>query len=384
LRLFYLILYRTALPGYFSAVNTAIYTGASDAAHVNGYIKKYGNQAFTFAVGSGSDLRALSISAPASATDAYAVAWISGDPGNNQDPTAPNAGAHPTASFSSPIIAVSNVGQWDWQVGNAGNLGTGTTGTGAGLTISVSIPDMTLFAETLNLRLVGWNGTSWIDLSGAPTATGNNEDDILSGTMVAGITAIGIGSVEIILPVKLKTFTAIASKCDALLRWITSEEINADKFTIEQSKDGLNYTPVASVNALGNMQGSSYSLLVTQPTDKAYYRLKMIDKNGSYTYSPIKLCTTNCSIKEYMSIYPNPVISNVNVQLSFETAYQGKATLIITNAQGQQVMNRTEQISKGANKIVIEIDRIAAGTYYIKLIDVDGEVIGTVQKLIKQ
>lgn len=83
---------RAALPGYFSVVNSAVYTGCSDIENIDGYIKKYGNTPFIFPVGSGNDLRTLEISAPALITDAYATAWIAGDPGLDLDPTSPNAG----------------------------------------------------------------------------------------------------------------------------------------------------------------------------------------------------------------------------------------------------------------------------------------------------
>jgi hypothetical protein len=105
-----------------------------------------------------------------------------------------------------PIAAVSTVGQWDWQVGNGNNLGAGTTGTGAGLIIKVSIPDLTQFSPAAGLRLVGWNGNNWIDLSKAATATGNTENSTLTGTMIPNITAIAIGRIVAALPRQIRKF----------------------------------------------------------------------------------------------------------------------------------------------------------------------------------
>ena len=185
------------LPGYFGVINNGKFIGYSDQANINGYIKKYGNTAFLFPVGNGKDLRTLEISAPQHTTDAYAVAWLEGDPSHFNDHTNPVAGEHPISAFAEPLIGVSNYGQWDWQVGASGTLGEDATGNGENLTITVSIPDMKSFAEASTLRLVGWNGTQWIDLSKSATANGNTEDSQLSGTMIAGITAIGIGKVAI-------------------------------------------------------------------------------------------------------------------------------------------------------------------------------------------
>jgi len=172
---------RSSLPGYFSAFDTANYIGCTDSANINGYIKKYGNQSFIFPIGSGNDLRTLEMSSPSVSTDAYASAWILGNPSLYLDPTQPNAGPHNINSFDAPIVVVSQDGQWDWQVGASGNLGQGTTGTGIGLRITVSIPNMVLFAQTSSLRLVGWNGIAWIDLSSGPTASNNIENSTLSG-----------------------------------------------------------------------------------------------------------------------------------------------------------------------------------------------------------
>lgn len=185
--------------GAFKFLNGATYTsslatGATDyfpgtanvldAQHVNGYVSKTGNQAFIFPVGSGTDYRPLSISAPASATDAFATAWIVGDPTTTPDPT--NGGAlHPVTTVASPLAKVTTAGQWDWvDVNNTGN----------GVTTTVSIPDLSNFAPKSYLRLAGWDGTQWVNLSATPNATGNAENSTVSGTMLSGIQAVSVGS----------------------------------------------------------------------------------------------------------------------------------------------------------------------------------------------
>lgn len=190
---------RTNKPGYFSAVENANFIEYSDAAHIDGYVKKYGNSGFVFPVGNGKTLMAFEMSAPEKSTDAYAVAWIEGDPSVSLDPTEPFSGKHPIQSFAGEITQVSAIGQWDWQVGSSENLGVGTTGNGNGLHIKITTPDLRNFAKTSELRIVGWNGVQWIDLSGQATATGNTASSYISGTMVEGISAIGIGKITEIL-----------------------------------------------------------------------------------------------------------------------------------------------------------------------------------------
>lgn len=182
---------RSANPGYYSWGNGATsYTGLGASNNINGYVKKYGVDAFMFPIGMGTEIRTLSIAAKSlgNATDAYATAWIEGSPSNTPDPT--NSGAtHSIASVSGAILAVSSLGQWDWQ---------DLTSTGAGLGITVSIPAITattgVFNQASNLRLVGWDGSVWKAI-GTTGASGLTNYSTLSGTMEASIQAIGIGAV---------------------------------------------------------------------------------------------------------------------------------------------------------------------------------------------
>jgi hypothetical protein len=369
---------RLATPGYFSATNGALYSNASDVNNIDGYVKKYGNQAFTFPVGTGTDLRTLAISAPAAITDAYATAWILGDPGGNLDPTGPGGGAHNTLTTTFPIYVVSKIGQWDWQAG----IDMGNTGTGAGLTITVSMPDLTAFAVPVSLRLVGWNGTSWVDLSGWPTATGNTENSTITGTMIAGISAIGIGSTFWVLPLKLTSFTAREKDCGATLNWTSTNEENMDRFEIEQSNTANSYHKVGVVNAVGNNNESKYAFTTNQIESECYYRLKMIGKDGSFTYSPVEHVKINCkSPADYVTVYPNPVTEGM-VFLNFTSESATTATLILNNDLGQQVKIKDVKLNKGSNSIKFEFGRLPKGIYFIQLISKENKTVFKAQKII--
>lgn len=375
---------RYAVPGYFSVLDTANYIGCTDSANINGYIKKYGNKAFIFPVGSGNDIRTLEISAPAVSTDAYATAWIVGNPNTNRDPTLPYAGFHTIYSYGAPLVAISPAGQWDWQVGYGGYLGTGTTGSGAGLTITVSIPDMTSFSQANHLRLVGWNGARWIDLSNKATASGNTENSTLSGKMIAEISAIAIGRVASSLAIKLENFYAISSNCNAVLNWNTFNEINTEVFIVEQSLDATHFFPITSVNVSGLTNANTYSITISQPEGLAYYRLKMIEIDGSFSYSPIISCRNTCNLNEYLFVYPNPVSTYENININITTNYKGSAELIILNSIGQKVLSADIHLTAGSNLISPDIIYLSTGTYFIRILNEDGKQIGSWHKFIRQ
>jgi hypothetical protein len=336
---------------------TATYTNTAlgDAQHVNGYVYKIGSTAFTFPVGSGTDLRTLSISAPATIQE-YAVAWIAGNPDVTGDPSNGNA-MHSRAAVTSPISSVSLAGQWDWI--------PILSSTGAGLTITVSIPDVSSTGVlAADLRLVGWNGTSWVDLSGAPNATGNTEGSTLSGTMIAGIQAIGIGSTSVVLPVTFSNFTAQKENCNAVLNWSTAMEQNNQYFAVERSGDGRMFAPIGQVAAAGNSTTTQhYSYTDSKPlTGSNHYRIAQVDLDGKRTTTGVQALNFNCSVTG-VKVYPNPATHTVNIEAS-----EG-SKITVYNMIGQRI----EVPATGSGRLsILDVSALAAGNYTIYILDASG------------
>ncbi|WP_146202213.1 hypothetical protein [Dyadobacter jejuensis] len=102
------------------------------------------------------------------------------------------------------------------------------------------------------------------------------------------------------LPVTLISFTATkvsggAERSTALLIWQTSSEVNSDRFDIERSQDGKKWSSIGNVAAGGDKSSNTnYSFIDKTPTydrtrpGENLYRLKMIDKDGTFAYSRIQ------------------------------------------------------------------------------------------------
>ncbi|MFZ1609942.1 MAG: autotransporter-associated beta strand repeat-containing protein [Chitinophagales bacterium] len=111
-----------------------------------------------------------------------------------------------------------------------------------------------------------------------------------TGVVNLGFFAIG-RSASYVLPIVLTEFTAELIDADVVLNWITASEVNNDYFSIQRSMDGSIW------NAIGQVDGAGSSSTVNHYdfTDKdapgmvLYYRLKQIDFNGNYEYSPIRV-----------------------------------------------------------------------------------------------
>jgi len=130
------------------------------------------------------------------------------------------------------------------------------------------------------------------------------------------------------LPVKLLSFAAEKSgEKNALLFWSTASESNTSYFSIERSKDQVNWTTVGQVQAAGNSQivknyqyldNNVYNGVSSKLT--VYYRLKMVDLDGSFEYSPIesvKFGNNNRDVVDNADdffVYPNPASEGIHVE----------------------------------------------------------------------
>lgn len=327
--------------------NGATYTGGtSDGQHVNGYVGKAGNAVFVFPVGSGTDVRTLSISAPSSASAVLTTAFET-------------SSVEDGAAMEVPLQSVFPGGSWDWITGSAAD--------DDGLTITVSIPDVTDFANTSDLRLVGWDGAKWIDLSGVATASGNTENSTLQGSIPAGtdVSQIGIGSTEPPLPVTLVSFTAKAENQVAVLSWSTTMETNSDRFDIEHSGNAKIWQLIGSVQSHGESNAlKSYSFVHKTPAGgNNYYRLRMVDRDNTFAFSGIEVVRFGA---EDMILHPNPTTGKVAVMTDHPSQIR---SLQVVSLAGITLVN--EKTDDG--NATIDLRRLPAGLYLIKVFTADGK-----------
>ena len=124
---------------------------------------------------------------------------------------------------------------------------------------------------------------------------GSTDNTVWTGTpsTVSGpayATATSSGFSNGILPVKLHSFDIKKSgEGNALLKWTTSAEINSSAFEIEYKiSSATNWKQTGRVQAAGYSSDLiEYSYAVTLETGVNLFRLKQIDKDGKYSYSPV-------------------------------------------------------------------------------------------------
>lgn len=97
------------------------------------------------------------------------------------------------------------------------------------------------------------------------------------------------------LPVRFAHFHAKPEACNMNLTWSTGEEMNADHFMIQRSKDGVHFDEIGKVNATGNSSiTQEYSFIDSLPEIRNYYRIKEVDHDNALTFSRIVYAADPC------------------------------------------------------------------------------------------
>ena len=166
-----------------------------------------------------------------------------------------------------------------------------------------------------------------------------------------------------VVPFKLESFTCIANGNNAIVNWQSAEEINAANYIVQYSNDGNSFKDIVTVFATGS--NSQYNYIHQQIRGTAFYRLKMIDRNGSFTYSEIRV--VNFDNKAGFTIAPNP--ANDMLYLFTKNNAIIKSIQIIS-IDGQVVKN-LNQYNSGQQ---ISISNLARGTYILKTVYQNNEM----------
>ncbi|MEO0895428.1 MAG: PA14 domain-containing protein [Bacteroidota bacterium] len=145
-------------------------------------------------------------------------------------------------------------------------------------------------------------------------------------------------------PIELLSFEAYPEGKDVYLNWTAELEENASHYLVEHSADGKQFQSLEEIPVKGEATGDwNYVYPDRDPIRGTnYYRLKMIDLDGSFVYSEIRQVDMNGN---FLSVYPNPVPQGemLQVKLDFEEARQ--VNVSIFDLAGREVINRQVEMS---------------------------------------
>lgn len=168
------------------------------------------------------------------------------------------------------------------------------------------------------------------------------------------------------LPVKFVYFNSQCKEGNAHLQWKTSGEQNANRFSIQKSTDGINWSEIGSMAAAGqSSEEKAYSFVDrTASSATSVYRIVEYDYNGQQLISSI--VRSSCSLNgSSVSLYPNPASSNTTLNI---TLLEGaRVNIQVLDNAGSILQQREMQLPSGSSSIPLNTDSYANGVYTINV-----------------
>jgi hypothetical protein len=163
-----------------------------------------------------------------------------------------------------------------------------------------------------------------------------------------------------ILPIYLSSFTGENEGNTNHLYWVTEQEINSSHFEIERSNNAIDFYYIGRANA---NETNPYEFIDEVPlVGDNYYRLKMIDLDGSYSYSKIINIKTELNKLNFM-LFPNPI--NDILTYRFYTPMSESLQIQIFNISGEEVLCIDKETDNLINVVVLELNNLISGFYTI-------------------
>lgn len=175
------------------------------------------------------------------------------------------------------------------------------------------------------------------------------------------------------LPVRLLDFSGFFRNASVQLQWKVTGEKDVLHYELERSTNGTTFAQL-HVQPARNAQGTFTYRFVDAKLpagEMVYYRLKMLDMDGSFRFSPILRMATGTGDAEW-SVQPNPVQVRLMLQASHSEHKVQSVRLI--NSHGQTLY--TGQVPQGQTRF--DIDRKnswPAGMYWVELLDRSGTAL---------
>ncbi len=168
------------------------------------------------------------------------------------------------------------------------------------------------------------------------------------------------------LPIDLVSFEAdLINDRTVNLKWMSQNAYNFSHFELQQKIDNGEFKTIEYIRPESRDQSEfAYTHILNTSSSNIQYRLKMMDENGEFTYSPTR------------SIFKidNGVVKIVSASQSLMHIFTKKNTLVtILGTDGKQI--QSTQLNKGLNNISVLLSQ---GVYLLK------ESGGLTQRLVVQ
>ncbi len=211
-------------------------------------------------------------------------------------------------------------------------------------------------------------------------STVNTTDNILSWSGITSFSSFTGSGGGAILPLELLSFEANCEGGETVkLDWVTATEIDVDFIEVQRSLNGNSgFVTLTKLNAIGGVEQTEYSYEDQRGLSQGYYRLKIVDLDGSYTFSEIR--STNCTKGSFSinEVFPNPTFGEVMV--NFETTDRKNLNYKLIDVLGRVIYQDMITPDLGFNSLTIDLQGLSKGMYFIVLQNDKKEIAQKIMK----
>ena len=261
-------------------------------------------------------------------------------------------------SFTTPVQGVAN---YYWNIARIGS--------GSDAAVQLEIPGAipgALAGHTLTVAR--YNGTAWVSAQGA-TGLSVSPGTATSGTVSSEAqSSFGAFSIDfesaVPLPTLVVSFTARnAGKNRAQLNWKITENSTPLMFEVLRSSDGVNFNKIGEVP--GTVLQFDYEFTdEAMVTGNNYYRLKMLDRDGSANYTSI-VVVSNGGADGVVIGNLMPTVVTSGARLAVTSGKKATLQLLITDISGRIIQKQSVSLTVGSQDVTIDASRLSPGMYQI-------------------
>ena len=170
-----------------------------------------------------------------------------------------------------------------------------------------------------------------------------------------------------VLALNINNFQASIKDNDVSVSWTTLNEIKNNNYEIQVSENGTQFRSIGSKKSTASDGATAkydYQYHLDQPlAGKLFVRIKQIE-GKTVRYSQIKALYSGNNFTPALSIYPNPVVRNINLQ--FDEPLSGDYSIELANQAGQIVLQKKVRLNNSTKLEVMVDNPPAPGIYYLR------------------
>ncbi len=149
------------------------------------------------------------------------------------------------------------------------------------------------------------------------------------------------------------------------LSWEVPEENKLKGYQLERSINGKQFQDISWIPAMGSQRQSAAYLFIDEnifPNESLYYRVKAIDHNGRFEYSPVEEVRIPGEEWQFKIMSEQESVQTIQIMSNFSADVE----LSIYNADGERVFSNQSYLKQGINKTEVDLSKYPRGVYFIK------------------